>query len=408
MNKIIDSLKERKILNDITNLEKFNSLPKGCGVYIGFDPTAKSLHLGNYVQIAILKMFQNAGFEAFALVGGATGMIGDPSGKSQERNLLENAELNENKKAIEKQLKGFGLKVVDNLDFYKKMNVLDFLRDAGKLLNVNYMINKEVVKSRLETGISFTEFSYQLIQGWDFKTLYDKHNVCIEVGGSDQWGNITAGIEMIRKTSGEKNNAVGITTKLLTTASGVKFGKSAGNALFLDPESTSPFEMYQYLFNTTDEDVEKLLMWLTPHTVSKISQIMQMHDADKKVRKAQKELSYQVVMDIHGKDIADRCLATTDVLFGKVDVRTLTTEQVLGLDVAVPVSSMSNEKLIDVLVEVKAAQSKREAREFLVAGAIEVNGEKISDENYNVAPSDFNKKATIIKRGKRKFFLIKH
>ena len=408
MNKIIESLKERKILNDITNLEKFNSLPKGAGVYIGFDPTAKSLHLGNYVQIAILKMFQDAGFEAFALVGGATGMIGDPSGKSKERNLLDNSELLENKKAIEKQLKGFGLKVIDNLDFYKKMNVLDFLRDAGKLLNVNYMINKEIVKSRLETGISFTEFSYQLIQGWDFKTLYDKHNVCIEVGGSDQWGNITAGIEMIRKTSGEKNKAVGITTKLLTTASGEKFGKSAGNALFLDPESTPPFEMYQHLFNTADEDVEKLLMWLTPHSVSKISQIMQMHEADKKVRKAQKELAYQVLIDIHGKDIANNCLATTDVLFGKVDVKTLTTEQIMALDIAVPVTSASNEKLIDILVSAGAAQSKREAREFLVAGAIEVNGDKVEDENHNIGPSDFNKKATIIKRGKRKFFLIKH
>ena len=405
---IIKLLKERQILNDITNEEKFKTLPKGTGVYIGFDPTAKSLHLGNYVQISILQRFQEAGFNVFALVGGATGMIGDPSGKSEERNLLDNSELLDNKKAIEKQLKSFGFKVVDNYDFYKKMNVLDFMRNVGKLLNVNYMINKEVVKSRLETGISFTEFSYQLIQGWDFKVMHDEHNVSIQVGGSDQWGNITSGIEMIRKTSGEKSDAVGITTKLLTTSSGVKFGKSAGNALFLDPSLTSPFELYQYLFNTPDEDVEKQLLWLTGHSFSKISQIMQIHNGEKRERKAQKELAYELVRNVHGEQIANDCLLTTNVLFGGADVSTLSQEQILNLDSAVPTATIANVKLIDALIEVGASSSKREAREFIVGNAIEVNGEKISDENYNIGPSSFSKKATIIKRGKRKFFLIKH
>ncbi|WP_420330570.1 tyrosine--tRNA ligase, partial [Mycoplasma marinum] len=220
--KLIKELKERGILKDITNEEKLAKLPKGARVYIGFDPTAYSLHLGNYVQISILKRFEKHGIKPIAVIGGATGMIGDPSGRSEERNLLSSNALLENKSAIRKQLESFGIEVIDNYEFYKDMNILEFLRDAGKLLNINYMLSKEVVKSRLEQGISFTEFSYQLLQGWDFKRLYEEHNVMIQVGGSDQWGNITSGIEIIRKTLGDKNLAVGMTTNLLTGSDGKK------------------------------------------------------------------------------------------------------------------------------------------------------------------------------------------
>ena len=289
---ILQELKDRGILDNITSQEKFKKLSKNSGVYIGFDPTALSLHLGNYIQITILKRFQKAGFKTFAVVGGATGMIGDPSGKSQERNLLDQETLKQNKNKIKKQLNSFELNVIDNLDFYKNTNVIEFLRDTGKLLNISYMLNKEIVKTRIDSGISFTEFAYQLIQGWDFYQLYKKHQVKVQIGGSDQWGNITAGTEIIRKKIGDKNNAVGITTKLLTTSSGKKFGKSEGNALFLDKNITSPFEIHQYILNTPDKDVSKLLKWLTFLSINEISHIMQKHAKNPKERLAQKKISW--------------------------------------------------------------------------------------------------------------------
>ena len=397
--KILEELKNRGIFKDITSEEKFGKLTKGDKVYIGFDPTAKSLHLGNYIQIAILKMFEKAGFVPIAVLGGATGMIGDPSGKSEERNLLDEKLLNENKRSIRKQLESFNFEVIDNYDFYKGMDILEFLRDAGKLISINYMLAKDSVSSRIETGMSFTEFSYQLIQGWDFKTLFEKHNVKVQIGGSDQWGNITTGLEMIRKSFGNTLDAVGITTNLLMSASGKKFGKSEGNAIWLDKEMTTPFQLYQYLLSTDDADVKQLLLWLT--TVNK-------NDINKqKPREAQKLLAYSVVEDIHGAKQAKQAIITTDILYGWKNESTLTTSQALSLEGSIPTFKNISGKIEDVLVEIKLATSKREAREFLSSSSIKVNGEIVIEDSV-VQIKAFNKKANIIRRGKKKIVLIKY
>ena len=227
---LLVELKNRGIINNITSEEKLLQLRKGDGIYIGFDPTATSLHLGNYAQVVLLKRFEKAGFKTFALLGGATGMIGDPSFKEKERSLLDQTTLEKNKAAIKFQLESFGFQVIDNYDFYAQMNVIDFLRNVGKQININYMINKESINTRLETGLSFTEFTYTLLQGYDFLMLYEKHKVKIQAGGSDQWGNITTGLELIRKNHGE-TNALGITVNLLTNTSGQKFGKTVDGAI---------------------------------------------------------------------------------------------------------------------------------------------------------------------------------
>ncbi len=404
---ILDELKIRGIFNSITSEEKFNSLPKGVGVYIGFDPTAQSLHLGNYIQISILKRFKDYGFSPIAVLGGATGMIGDPSGRSSERNLLDQETLLANKAKIKAQLESYGLNVVDNLDFYKDMGVLDFLREVGKHLSINYMISKDIVKSRLETGISFTEFSYQLIQGWDFKRLYDDRNVMIQVGGSDQWGNITAGVEIIRKTIGDENHALGITANLLTTSSGAKFGKSAGNAIWIDKTLTSPFALYQFILNTTDDDIQKFFNWITFLPVEKIQEIVEKHKVSPHERSGQKALAYEIVKDVHSQQDAEEAIMLSNVLFGSGDVKSLSAAQVLQFDNAVPTFEHVIGNVKDVLVKIGAAESNREVREFLAVGTIEVNGEKITDESFEITPG-FDQKATLIKKGKKKFFLIKY
>ena len=405
---ILEDLKNRKILNNITSQEKFDKLPKGVGVYIGFDPTSSSLHLGNYIQISILKKFAKFGFRPIAILGGATGMIGDPSGKSKERTFLGSKELAANKKAIKSQLEKYGLTVIDNYDFYKNMNVLTFLREVGKLLNVNYMINKDVVQSRLDTGISFTEFSYQLIQGWDFKKLYEDNDVRIQVGGSDQWGNITSGIEIIRKTQGDKNLALGITTELLTTSSGKKFGKSEKGALFIDSSITSPFEIYQFLLNSTDDDVEKFLLWITELEVKEINELMVEHNMEPFKRIAQKKLAEQVVKDIHSKEEADNVIKLSNVLFGKGDITKLKTSQIAQLENVIPTINSKGGNILELLVELKVATSKRQAREFIESNSISINGIIINNNEFIITPKEFGKKYSLIKRGKKKFYLIKH
>ena len=404
---IFNDLQARKIVKDITNEEKFLTLKKDDGVYVGFDPTASSLHLGNYVQIITLKRFQKQGFKSIGLVGGATGMIGDPSGKNSERNLLSNDEIIFNKNKISRQLKSFGLEVIDNYDWWKNVSIIDFLRDIGKLLNINYMIQKDSVKSRLETGISFTEFSYQLIQGWDFNWLYDHNNVKMQIGGSDQWGNITSGLEIIRKEKGE-NNALGLTINLLTTSLGKKFGKSENNAVWLDSELTTPYEMYQYLLNTTDEDVEKMLMWLTFLEVDQILEIVRNHLEDPKKRYAQKKLATEVVNDIHGIDEMKNIEVINDVLFNGGDIKSLTSVQLESISEIVPCLETCETNIVEILVDTKVASSKRDARELIIGNAISINGQKIVNIDYEYKIEENNKKYSILKKGKKKFFVIKH
>ena len=404
---IVEELKNRKILKNITNEKKINKLIGNESVYIGFDPTASSLHLGNYVQITILKRFQKFGFNPIVVLGGATGMIGDPSGKSKERNLLGKKEILNNKNAIKKQLEKFGLKVIDNYDFYKNMNVLDFFRNVGKSLNINYMLSKDVVASRLEKGISFTEFSYQLIQGWDFKNLYEKENVRIQIGGSDQWGNITTGIEIIRKNFGDNNLAVGITTNLFTTGNGEKFGKSEKKALWIDKKLTTPYELYQYLISTPDQDVEKLLKWLTFLEVKKIDKIINEHKKTPDKNLAQKTLAFEIVKDIHGKKEAENAKNLTKILFFKNDIKNLSLEEILLLEKSVPTFKNIKGNILELLIKVNFAQSKREAREFVKAKAISINGTIIDDEKHQINYYGYNNLYNLIKKGKKKIVLIK-
>ena len=407
-NLIID-LKKRDIINNITKEDKIANLKPSDGIYIGFDPTATSLHLGNYIQIMLLKRFQKAGLKAYALLGGATGMIGDPSFKATERLLLDAKTLEENKFAIKYQLESFGLTVIDNYDFYKDMSIIDFLRNIGKQINVNYLINKDTIASRLETGISFTEFSYSLLQGNDFLILYNQHQIKIQAGGSDQWGNITTGLELIRKNHGE-TDAFGITINLLTDGNGNKFGKSVAGAIWIDEAKTSSFSLYQFLLNQPDDQVEKLLKWLTYLELDEIDKIMFYHQQNPKQKLAQKMLALYVVQDLHGKTRANDAKEITEILFESTKPITELSEQQFELLLRdLPVFDNQNQKrtILDLLVSTKICSSRREAREFLNQGAISVDGQVKKDETEELFPRHFGFKYFIIKKGKKYFYIIK-
>ena len=407
-NLIID-LKKRDIINNITKEDKIANLKPSDGIYIGFDPTATSLHLGNYIQIMLLKRFQKAGLKAYALLGGATGMIGDPSFKATERLLLDAKTLEENKFAIKYQLESFGLTVIDNYDFYKDMSIIDFLRNIGKQINVNYLINKDTIASRLETGISFTEFSYSLLQGNDFLILYNQHQIKIQAGGSDQWGNITTGLELIRKNHGE-TDAFGITINLLTDGNGNKFGKSVAGAIWIDEAKTSSFSLYQFLLNQPDDQVEKLLKWLTYLELDEIDKIMFYHQQNPKQKLAQKMLALYVVQDLHGKTRANDAKEITEILFESTKPITELSEQQFELLLRdLPVFDNQNQKrtILDLLVSAKICSSRREAREFLNQGAISVDGQVKKDETEELFPRHFGFKYFIIKKGKKYFYIIK-
>ena len=405
---LINDLKNRNILNNIANEEKLYLLDKNISVYAGFDPTAKSLHLGNYIQIATLLRFKQFGIKPIAIIGGITGMIGDPSFRSSERQYLDEKVLLENKAAIIKQLKSFDLEVIDNLEFYKGWTIVDFLRNIGTLINVNYLLNKENIATRLEQGLSFTEFSYTLLQGWDFKTLYEKYNVKIQLGGSDQWGNITTGLEMIRKLYGEKNDAVAIVANLLLDESGKKFGKSTGGgSLWLDKELTSPYSIYQFLLNQSDEKVNELLNWLTFLDVNEIKQIIIKHNENKSQRYAQKILAYEVVKDIHSKEIACQCKNISDILFSKdKKISSLTLDDISLLKGFLPLYKYNGEPFIDFLKNNNIVSSNREAREFISKKTFIIDDVIVDDENTKIKFNNFSKKYAILKKGKKEFFII--
>ena len=405
---LINDLKNRNILNNIANEDKLYLLDKNISVYAGFDPTAKSLHLGNYIQIATLLRFKQFGIKPIAIIGGITGMIGDPSFRSSERQYLDEKVLLENKAAIIKQLKSFDLEVIDNLEFYKGWTIVDFLRNIGTLINVNYLLNKENIATRLEQGLSFTEFSYTLLQGWDFKTLYEKYNVKIQLGGSDQWGNITTGLEMIRKLYGEKNDAVAIVANLLLDESGKKFGKSTGGgSLWLDKELTSPYSIYQFLLNQSDEKVNELLNWLTFLDVNEIKQIIIKHNENKAQRYAQKILAYEVVKDIHSKEIACQCKNISDILFSKdKKISSLTLDDISLLKGFLSLYKYNGETFIDFLKNNNIVSSNREAREFISKKTFIIDDFIVNDENTKIEFNNFSKKYAILKKGKKEFFII--
>ena len=413
---IIEDLKFRGLIKDYSDEKKVEELLKTPQtIYCGFDPSASSLHVGNFVMISLLMRFQQAGHKVIAVVGGATGMIGDPSGKSQERNLQTMEALHANTESIKNQLERFidlsnpekGL-LVNNYDWISKISTLDFLRDYGKHFSINYLLAKDIIASRLESGISFTEFTYNILQALDFLYLYNNYGCKIQVGGSDQWGNLTSGLELIRKVKGNESDAEVLTCHLITRADGKKFGKSEKGALYLNPELTSPYQLYQYFINTTDQDAIRYLKVFTFLSKEEIIEIEKQHLENIGARIGQKALAYEVTKVIHGKEKADEAVQMSQVLFSG-DIKSLNKtqlEQVFG-DLTVEVEG--DKILEDLLIEIKAASSKREAREFAKGNSISVNGEKVNDPTKLISKENaLYGEYTLIKRGKKNYYLVKH
>ena len=410
---IIDDLNYRGLIEQYSNEEAVRELlDKPTTIYCGFDPSASSMHIGNFVMISLLMRLQQAGHKIIAIVGGATGMIGDPSGKSKERNLQTKETLAANTAAIKAQLERFldlsdpnkGM-IINNYDWLGDMNILDFLRDYGKYFPIGYMLSKEIVASRLEAGISFAEFTYQILQAVDFYHLHHTEGVTIQIGGNDQWGNLTGGLELIRKIDGNDEKVEAMTCRLITRSDGKKFGKSEKGALFLDPELTSPYQLYQFFMNTTDEDAVRYIKVFTFLSHDEIEDIAREHIANPGMRIAQKKLAYEVTVLIHGKAAADEAVAMSNVLFTG-DVASLTEKEIIELLGSLEIKVEEGLNLVDLLIKVGAAQSKTQARTFIAQNSVSVNGEKVTDEAKVYTKADaLHDKYLIIRRGKKNYFL---
>jgi len=393
--------------------------------YIGFDPTGDSLHIGSLVPIMILKQLQVAGHKPFVLVGGATGMVGDPSGKSQERNLLDNATLQHNLACIQKQLKHFldfdcgdnSAEIVNNYDWFKEMNFLDFIRDVGKHISINYMLAKDSVKSRLETGMSFTEFSYQLVQGYDFYWLWKNKNCKVQLGGSDQWGNIVTGTELIRrKGSGE---AFAVTTPLIKKADGGKFGKTEGGNIWLDKTKTSPYKFYQFWINSSDEDATNYIRIFTLKTKEEIEALEKKHATAPHLRVLQKELAEDITVRVHSEEDLAAAINASEILFkkGKEAVEGLKAmSEAIFNDVfeGVPQAEVAKAdiekglRIVDALsTNTNFLKSGGEARRALQENSISVNKGKVEEGKVLTTADLINGKYILIQRGKKNYFLIK-
>lgn len=411
---VIDDLNYRGLIKEYSNEENVHKLFESKQtIYCGFDPSASSMHIGNFVMISILMRLQRAGHKIIALVGGGTGMIGDPSGKSKERNLLTPDKVQENTNAIKRQLERFidlsdpekGM-ILNNYDWLGKVSLLEYLRDTAKFFPVNYMLSKDIVKSRLDAGISLTEFCYMTLQSYDFKYLHDKYGVNIQIGGNDQWGNLTAGLDYIRKTEGDEEKVECMTAHLITRSDGKKFGKSEDGALFLDRNLTSPYKLYQFFFNQSDEDSVKYLKVFTFLPKEEINEIEKEHLANLGARIAQKRLAYEVVKIVHSEEDAEEAKKMSEVLFSN-NFASLKEESLKELFANAKIEVNESMKLEDLLIFIKAASSKREAREFIKNNAVSVNGEKVND-----ALKEFNKndalfgKYLVVKRGKKNYYLV--
>ncbi|MBN2746318.1 MAG: tyrosine--tRNA ligase [Bacteroidales bacterium] len=426
MKNFVEELRWRGMIHDVMPGTE-EMLKEGmAAAYVGIDPTADSLHIGHLVGVMMLKHFQNAGHQPIALVGGATGMIGDPSGKSQERNLLDEYTLRQNQEGLKSQLQLFldfhsdipnKALLVNNYDWMKEFSFLDFIRDIGKHITVNYMMAKDSVKKRIgeesKTGMSFTEFSYQLVQGYDFLHLYKEYNCKLQMGGSDQWGNITTGTELIRrKLSGE---AFALTCPLITKADGGKFGKTESGNVWLDPKRTSPYKFYQFWLNTSDEDAEKYIKIFTMLNQEEVTLLTHQHQAEPHLRILQKRLAEEVTTMVHGNKALEAAKDASAILFGKG-----TTDQLKNLDEAtfldifegVPQSEISSETLNQPLLNILSEQtgvfkSNGEARRMIKEGAVLVNKNKIS-EDYQFSKEDLIQNTFIlVQKGKKNYFIIK-
>ncbi|MDH5160495.1 tyrosine--tRNA ligase [Heyndrickxia oleronia] len=387
-------------------------------LYCGIDPTADSMHIGHLLPFLTLRRFQREGHRPIVLVGGATGLIGDPSGKKEERKLQTLETVEYNVKSIKQQLEQIfdfegenGAIMTNNYDWAGSMDLVTFLRDYGKYIGVNYMLAKDTIASRLDTGISFTEFTYTILQAIDFYHLHKNHNCRMQIGGSDQWGNITTGLELIRKMNPEGEKAFGLTIPLVTKADGTKFGKTESGAIWLDPEKTSPYEFYQFWINTADADVVKYLKYFTFLSRDEIEKLEKAVEEEPHLRHAQKALAEEMTRLIHGEDSLKQAIKITDALFSG-EVKNLTAEEIKQGFKDVPSINFSNSEeigLVDLLVEAKISPSKRQAREDIQNGAVYINGDRNTDVQYVLGEQDrIEEQFTIIRRGKKKYFLIRY
>jgi len=421
----VEELRWRGMLHDIMpGTEELLNKGMASG-YIGFDPTADSLHVGSLAQIMTLIHFQKAGHKPFALVGGATGMVGDPSGKSQERNLLSEDVLQHNLEGIQKQLEKFldfnsganSAEMVNNYDWFKDFTFLNFIRDVGKHITVNYMMSKDSVKNRLsgETGMSFTEFTYQLVQGYDFYYLWKHKNCALQMGGSDQWGNIVTGTELIRRKDG--GEAFALTTQLIKKADGTKFGKSEGGNIWLDPEKTSPYKFYQFWLNTTDEDAKSYIKIFTLLDRATIESLIAEHEQAPHLRIVQKALAKDITIRVHGEQAYEKAIKSSEFLFGNTGIEflnELTNAEVVGLFDGVPSFNIALADLEQGInaVELLAGQttvfpSKGEAKKMIQAGGVSLNKAKITGiDQVFTKDSLINGRFLIPQKGKKNYFLI--
>lgn len=407
--KLFDELKYRGLIKDIAGDDIEEKLNSGnITFYWGTDPTADSLHLGHYSSLVTAKRLAKSGHKPILLVGGATGLIGDPRPTS-EREIISKETIDKNLEGIKKQVSKIfegKAEIVNNYDWIKNFDYITFLRDVGKYINVNYMLSKDIISRRLDSGITYAEFSYTLIQGYDFLHLYREKGCTMQVEGSDQWGNITTGLELIRKIEGKE--AYGFTMPLVTDKYGNKFGKSEGNALWLDKEKTSSYELYQFLINVDDEKVIEYLKIFTFLTREEIEELESKNKENPHLREAHKSLAKEVVKDLHGIEEYDKAIRISETLFNG-NIKSLKLNEIIDAFKYVPSFEIENElTLIDLLVNCKVATSKREAREFICAGSITVNGEKLVDENELINKEKaIDNKVLIIKKGKKKYYMIK-
>jgi len=417
----IEELQWRGMIHDIMPGTEEALLKKSSSGYIGFDPTADSLHIGSLVQIMTLVHFQKAGHKPYALVGGATGMVGDPSGKSQERNLLDDTTLQHNVACVKAQLEKFlsfegsnAAEMVNNIDWFRNMSFLEFIRDVGKHISVNYMLAKDSVKSRLETGMSFTEFSYQLVQGFDFYYLNQQKGCIVQLGGSDQWGNIVTGTELIRRKGG--GEAYAVTTPLIKKADGTKFGKTEGGNVWLDPQKTSPYQFYQYWLNAADEDAANFIRIFTLKSREEIEALEKEHAEAPHLRALQKALAEDITVRVHSAEALQTAISASNILFGKStseDLKALSEQDFFSIFDGVPQATISRAEFGDgiSIIDAMAAKtgflsSNGDARRELKANAISVNKEKV-DEQFVVGTEQLiNNKYVLLGKGKKNNYIL--
>ena len=423
MKNFVEELRWRGMLHDIMPGTEEQLLKEPTAGYIGFDPTADSLHIGHLAQIMTLLHFQVAGHKPFALVGGATGMVGDPSGKSAERNLLSEDVLRHNEACVKKQLEKFldfsgsnGAEMVNNYDWFKDFKFLDFIREIGKHITVNYMLSKDSVQKRLDSGLSFTEFTYQLVQGYDFYWLNEHKDCKVQMGGSDQWGNIVTGTELIRR-KGDRD-AYAITTRLITKADGTKFGKTEGGNIWLDPNRTSPYRFYQYWLNVSDEDALTFIRIFTQLSKSEIDALAAEHEQAPHLRKLQQVLAKDITIRVHDATEYEKAIAASNILFGNStteELQSLDEDTLLSVFEGVPQVAISKEvfadctnvvDLLSVVANNVIFPSKGEARKMVQAGGVSINKQKVVDVNAKPDFQLLQNKYLLAQKGKKNYYLI--